>query len=324
LLKSNTVCAKNFFIYFHIVSLTIITIFFPHSQSFAEPAFLIDSDKQFDFAEYYFSTGEYFRAIDEYKRFIYLFPQDERVKPAMYNVGLSFYKSRRLREAINSFKTLIDKYCNADLFILDFTTKAYFMVSECYLKLNEPGPAVINLNNLIKLTADLNIQDEAYYRLGWIFLETASWDNARLYFGKISIQNKNKYELQRLSAELDKERLITRKNPALAGTLSIIPGAGYLYCGRYKDAIIAFLLNGGLMYAAYESFDNDLIALGGIITFFELGFYSGNIYGAIAGAHKYNKMKNKQFLDKLKENTKIDLSYGHKNKDILLSFQFSF
>ena len=73
-----------------------------------------------------------------------------------------------------------------------------------------------------------------------------------------------------------------------------------------------------------KAFDNDLVGLGGIIAFVELGFYAGNIYGAIASAHKYNKIKNRQFLDQLRKNTKISLSYDNKNKDILLSLQFVF
>lgn len=315
---------KKFFIYFHIAFLTVVTIFFPLSQPFAEPSFIIDSNKQFDLAEHYFSKGEYDRAIDEYKRFIYFFSEDNRVKPAMYHIGMSFYQSRRFKEAINAFHTMMDKYSSSDLSMSNITTKAYFMVSECYIKLNKLGPAIIDLNNLMMLTTDLNVQDEAYYRLGWIYLEMASWDMARSHFEKISIQNKNKYELKRLSTEIEKKGFMTRKNPTIAGTLSVIPGAGHLYCERYQDAMIAFLLNGCLMVAAYESFDNDLVGLGGIIAFVELGFYTGNIYGAIASAHKYNKMKNRQFLDQLRENTKINLSYDNKNKDILLSLQIAF
>ena len=168
------------------------------------------------------------------------------------------------------------------------------------------------------------MRDEAYYRLGWIYLETASWDKAGLYFSKISNQNKDKYRLERLSSELDKEKLIQKKNPKLAGFLSIIPGAGFLYCERYQDALIAFLLNGGLMYAAYEAFDEGHDALGGIISFVGFGFYAGNIYGSIAGAHKYNHNKTGKFLEKLKNNAKVNLSADFHNKGVYFALQFVF
>ena len=66
-------------------------------------------------------------------------------------------------------------------------------------------------------------------------------------------------------------------------------GAGHLYCERKRDAFISFLLNGAMIYAAYGAFDHDLDVLGGIITFFELGFCSENIYSAVSSAHKYNR-----------------------------------
>jgi len=318
---------KNFFAYQSITFFTIFFLFIPFSQSFAgtdlkpvnKPSLLINSDKQFEFAEYYFSNKEYFRAIGEYKRFVYFFPEDIRVESAMFRTGMSYFHGKHFTEAIDSFKTLIDRYVNTD-----FSIKSYLMISESYVKLKAYGPAIINLQNLIAITDDKNVRDKAYYRIGWIYIETASWEKARLCFSKISAQNKDKYRLERLASELDKEKLVPKKYPGLAGFFSIIPGAGFLYCERYQDALIAFLLNGGLMYAAYESFDNGHNALGGVIAFVEIGFYAGNIYGAISSAHKYNRNKTGQFIEKLKYNTKVNLSADIKNQGVCLSLQFAF
>ena len=198
------------------------------------------------------------------------------------------------------------------------------MISESHVKLKAYGSAIINLQNLIAITDDKSVRNKAYYKIGWIYIEMASWEKARHYFAKINEQNKDKYKLERLDAELDKEKLIPKKNPGLAGFLSIIPGAGFLYCERYQDALTAFLLNGGLMYAAYESFDNGQDALGGVIAFVEIGFYTGNIYGAMTSAHKYNRVKTGQFIDKLKYNTKVNLSADIKNQGVCLSLQYIF
>ena len=198
------------------------------------------------------------------------------------------------------------------------------MISDCYLKRKVFDSAVITLHNLVNVAKDGDVKDEAYYRLGWVNIEKASWEKARTYFAKISAHNKEKYSLKRLSSELDKEKLIPRKKPKLAGALSIIPGAGQLYVGRRQDALIAFLVNAGLIWAAYESFDNELYALGGLITFVEIGFYSGNIYGAVTGAHKYNRKQTHRFIEKLKNNTKIKLSGDSKNQRVLFSLRYDF
>jgi len=305
----------------------ICSLFIPFSQSFADSgsqsasalSITLNPDKQFNYAQELFSAKDYLTAVNEYKRFIYFFPKDERIELAMFQIGQSYFLGRQFDEAVKSFKKLTDRY-----FETEYSIKSYFKISDIYIALKAFDLALINLNNLIMITKDENIKDEAYYRIGWIYIETASWDNARLYFEKISPGNRNKFRLKKLADELDKETLIPQKDPKLAGFLSIIPGGGYLYCERYQDALIAFLLNGGLMYAAYESFDKGHGALGGLITFVGFGFYAGNIYGAITSAHKFNRKETGQFIYKLKKNARVNLSADLENKGVLLSFRFSF
>lgn len=313
--------------YYLITLILVFFLFSPSSQSYAgpdsqadiKPFLVIDADKQFEFAEHYFSNQEYASAISEYKRFIYFFPEDDRIETAMFRIGMAHFKSRRFQQAVNAFKALIDKYGRTDLSI-----RSYLMISESYVKLNAFDAAIINLHNLITITGDENIQDEAYYRIGWLYIEMASWEKAKNYFSKISAPNKDRYRLKRLTADLDKKKLIPQKNPKLAGFLSIIPGAGFLYTERYQDARIAFLLNGVLMYAAYEAFDNDNHALGGIITLVELGFYTGNIYGAVSSAHKYNRTKTGQFIQKLRGNHKVNFSAGFSDKGFYAALRLPF
>ncbi|MEE8430952.1 MAG: tetratricopeptide repeat protein [Candidatus Desulfatibia sp.] len=319
---------RNIFFPDHFVTFFLVFfLFFPSSQSYAgpdsqadiKPFLVIDADKQFEFAEHYFSNQEHASAISEYKRFIYFFPEDDRIETAMFRIGMAHFKSKRFQQAVNAFKTLIEKYDRTDLSI-----RSYLMISESYVKLNAFDAAIINLHNLITITGDENIQDEAYYRIGWLYIEMASWGKAKNYFSKISAPNKDRYRLKRLTADLDKKKLIPQKNPRLAGFLSIIPGAGFLYTERYQDARIAFLLNGVLMYAAYEAFDNDNHALGGIITLVELGFYAGNIYGAVSSAHKYNRTKTGQFIKKLMENHKVNFSAGFSTKGFCVALRLPF
>ncbi|MDM8550460.1 tetratricopeptide repeat protein [Desulfobacterales bacterium HSG2] len=286
----------------------------------------IDSEQQFSFAEQYFSDGEYLKAVGEYERFIYFFPEDERVTEARYKIGMSYFESKRFKSAVNTFTVLIDSIPDfqSSVFRLQSPiTKAYFMISESYMKMNALSPAISNLRNLAVIAEDKDVKDEAFYRIGWFYLDAAFWEEARSYFGKISPENRDKYKLRKLSEELDKERLINKKVPAVAGFLSIIPGAGYLYCERYNDALTAFLVNGAMMYAAYECFDNGNDVLGGIITFVGTGFYTGNIYGSISSAHKYNRAGIRGFIEQLKKNTKVGLSVGRDN-GILFSFKYFF
>ena len=303
-----------------VAAVTIAICLFP-VYSYPGPAVLLDPDRQFQFAEHYFQKGEYYRAIGEYERFIFFSPEARQVELARYRIGLAYLKGERYQEAIQAFERLIDEYQTSA-----YAIKSYLRISEAYVRLKCYDEALINLECLITIAPDQNIKDEAYYESGWVYLEKGLWENAQTCFDKISPQNREKYKLEQFLKELDKKKLLKHKNPSIAGLLAIVPGAGHLYCERYRDALVSFLVNGALIFAAYEAFDHDLNALGGIITFVEVGFYSGNIYSAVSSAHKYNRDEKNRFLRYLKEHAKINLSLAgsESNKALVLSCRLSF
>ena len=303
-----------------VAAVTIAVCFFP-VDSYATPAVLLEPERQFQFAEHYFQEGEYYRAIGEYKRFIYFFPEAKQVELARYRIGLAYLEGEQYQEAIQAFKKLIYEYQTSAHAI-----NSHFRISEAYIHLKNYDEALINLENLITIAPDQGIKDEAYYQCGWIYLEKGLWEDAQTCFDKISAISRKKYRLEQLQKELDKKKLLKRKSPFIAGLLAIVPGSGHLYCERYRDALVSFLVNGALIFAAYEAFDNDQNALGGIISFVEVGFYSGNIYSAISSAHKYNRDEKKRFFRYLKDHAKFNISLGGPkgNKALMLSCRLSF
>jgi tetratricopeptide (TPR) repeat protein len=288
---------------------------------YAPAEILLDPGRQFEFAEQYFQRGEFYRAIGEYERFIYFFPLSDKVPLARYMIGLSYLRGERYEEAIQAFNALIEEYQHTE-----YALKSYLGVSKAYALLKHYDMALTTLDNLITIGPDQQIRDEAHYQKGWVYLEMGMWEKARDGFEKISPENREKYNVKQILIELKKRRPIRQKSPTMAGLLAIIPGAGHLYCDRKRDALISFLLNGAMIYAAYEAFDHDLDALGGVITLFELGFYSGNIYSAVSSAHKYNRNERNRFLNYLKKRAKINilLVQPDKDKSLLLACQFSF
>jgi len=320
--------AKRFQIFFPFIALFMLGILsVPLSSSASDtnspsddtPVLTIDAGQQFVFAEKYFSTGDYSRAIGEYNRFIHFFPEDIRVERAMHRIGMASFKDGQFVDGVRVFERLIDRFKDTDLAI-----KSYLMISECYVKLDRAGSAVANLHKLIAITDKPDVKDEANYRIGWIYLEAISWENAGSYFEKISIKNREKYSLSELFAGLSKKDNLKKKDPTLAGLLSIVPGAGYVYLRRYRDALTAFIVNSSLIYAAYTSFDNDNPALGGIVAFVGSGFYAGSIYGTVTSTRKYNRMQTSRFIERLKANTRINLSADVKKKGVLISLRYVF
>jgi tetratricopeptide (TPR) repeat protein len=298
----------------------IVTLLFS-IHSYAASKLVLDSEHQFQFAEQFFQRGEYYRAIGEYERFIYFFPLSEKVELVKYRIGLSYLKGEQYEQAIQAFYDLIEEYQDTE-----YAFKSYLGISKAYVSLKRYAMALTSLNNLITIVPDQEVIDEAYYQRGWVYLEMGVWGKAIESFEKVSLQRRDTYNLNHLLAEIREETPLEGKNPAVAGLLAIIPGAGHLYCERERDALVSFLVNGALIYTAYEAFDNELYALGGVISLFELGFYAGNIYSAISSAHKYNRDKKDTFLQHLRQNTGMDISLGQPNdrRSLLLFCHFYF
>lgn len=310
-----------------------ICFFLPVSGQ-CQTTIMVDSEKQFDLAQTLYDQKEFNAAANEFIRFFYLFPDHDKVEQARYKAAVSYYYAGQYQDAQRHLEKIAGLYADSD-----FALKAMFKLSELYMVKSRPGKAVSTLKNLIRLTRDQNqIHDRACFMLGWLLLDNeetlkAGSDyriypikEARKYFSMISVQGKQKYNIKPILDALIKIDQVKQKKPVLSGIFSIIPGAGFLYCERYKDAAVAFLLNTSLMLAAYTSFENDNPALGGVITFVESGFYTANIYGAISSAHKYNKNKKQKYIQKLKKQSsnRFSLQPGLTKNGIALMFQYEF
>ena len=262
----------------------------------------IDADKQMALAESLFNAGDFAAAIVEYRRLVHFFPQDARVDMAMYRIGQSYLKDKRYAKAIDAFFALIDRFPQSP-----WTVPGYMGIAACHLQSNAPALAVATLETLIAATDDPDVVDEANYRIGWIYLEMADWGGAKACFDRVRPEKRASYRLRQLSLDLEKASSIPKKDPTAAGLLALIPGAGHAYCGRYQDAFVALVVNAALIAAAVESFDNDLPVLGGVITAVELGFYTGSIFSAVGSAHKYNRAREREFIENLKKEARPTL-----------------
>src|ERR1035437_2304738 len=87
------------------------------------------------------------------------------------------------------------------------------------------------------------------------------------------------------------------KSPVLGGVLGLIPGLGYMYAGEYANGLRSLILNGLFMGAMVYSGVEDQWGAFAAISFFELTWYSGSIYGGIDAAQRYNRARQERCLD---------------------------
>jgi len=255
-----------------------------------EKKIVISSDMQADYADTLFKNKDYDAAIIEYKRFVHFFPESEHLDQMKFKIAVCLFEQKKYMDAAKAFNDIIlENPEKPD------TGEAYFYQANAFINLGNMGYAEIVLQNYLKLSDDLKTKDRLYAELARLHLLQArafkpdSLPLAKEYLSKISPSNTNIYDTEKTMDLILAAEKAPRKNPQVAGFFSIIPGGGFLYCERYQDALVTFLLNAGLMLAAYEAYDKDNKALAGVIGFVETGFYMGNIYGSVSSAHKYNQ-----------------------------------
>ena len=90
-----------------------------------------------------------------------------------------------------------------------------------------------------------------------------------------------------------------RKSPRLAATLSIVPGLGYWYADHKQSAVSALFINGLLIGSAVSAFHSSMYELGGALSFFGAGWYAGNIYGAYYSATRFNQRVDDWYINQL-------------------------
>jgi TolA-binding protein len=279
----------------------------------------IRSDDQLDLAREAFEKGEYPRAIVELERFLHFFPEDPEAPRARYLVGLSYLKRKDYEAARNNFLEVIKRYPSAPP-----AGQSMLMMGESYYLQGAYDEAEKIYRQIISEQPDSELANRAQYRLGWTLMKKGSWQEASRNFGEVprtSTLFPRSNDLSRrslLGAELPS------KDPTTAGVLSaVVPGLGHAYTERYKDGLVAFLLNGLFIWATLESFHQDLNVLGGILGFLELGWYSGTIYSSVNSAHKYNRAANDDFLRRLRDDSEIGFfSKGEGSVGLALKTRF--
>ena len=276
-------------------ALLATAVFF--SPVFAAETAPVSDDKLFGFAAHLFETGEYDAAITEYLRFVHHYPDDGRTGEAMFQAGMAHFRQGRYGRATSLFESVVREGDTMSTYAVE----SAFMAAESDRRRNDHSSALSRLNALASRDFEAEIRDRALYAIGWILLERRDHSSAARAFSAISEEGEDRYRPRDITGRLELElNELPVKRPAAAAIFSIVPGGGYLYTGRNRDAWISFVLVSAGAGASWESFDNDLNVLGAVLAIVSAGFYSGSIYGSVGAAHKYNSRVYEEFINDLK------------------------
>ncbi|MBM4333874.1 MAG: tetratricopeptide repeat protein [Deltaproteobacteria bacterium] len=280
----------------------------------------IDEALQMKLADQFFNEGDLEGAIREYKRFLFFFPHSVKADEALVKIAESYFNGRRWEEAIVICDDLIKKFPSSSL-----KSKAFLVKGEAMAGKKQYPQARVFLQKAQEISPGTPTADEAQLQIARTFLQEEKWKEAAHEFRKIDKKSKLYPKGEYFAQGLDLIQELPQKSPVTAGVLSaVLPGAGQVYTERYGEAVIAFLLNGAFIWGMVASFADENYVVGGILTFFELGWYSANIVNAVNSARKYNRNKKLDYLDRLEKESNFTLGYSPQGKTPVLVFNYAF
>ncbi len=239
------------------------------------------------FADHLYDTGDYQRAIGEYKRFSYLFPSEPRVLQAQFKIGTSYQKMGLFANAIESFDEILRGKPSPDV-----VESVRYEIGKCYFL----GMDYAESEELFNEVGS----DRALLMAGWSLLKRGDYRGASDKFANARDSNPDGY-LAELSLSLSRESVkgeeLRKKSPALALALSVpLPGAGRCYCGRVGDGIFSFLLVSASYLGAYHFHGADDNVSAAAFLAVGLFFHAGDLYGAASSARRYNVVNKEIFI----------------------------
>lgn len=251
------------------------------------------------FADSLFAEQDYFRAVTEYKRFIYHNPEHAMIPHACLNIARSYMAAERWEDARAALHQVLAHASDTGL-----AMQANLLLAEIPYLQGDYAASFASLQQIQALHVAPEIAQRIHELELWNLLQGQRYAQARTLLtthdGAISLYPN--------LADVDRLEHLPRKSPELAGALSaLLPGAGQLYNGRYREAGMAFALNAAFIVGGIQAIDSGNSVLGGILLFFEAGWYGGNIYNAMNSAHKTNRDRHMHVLRQLRDKYQFSL-----------------
>ena len=266
---------------------------------------VVTDDLQLGLAEAFMAEGEYYRAITEYKRFLYFFPEAEQADYARLQIGMAYFRGGECPQAIEAFARIRQNYPS------EHYAKAVFYEGVCRSRLKNPKGAQDDFERVVAAAPAAPEADAALAGLALAALDRGDQDSSRQAVQRLAADYPHTprgaaaADALPLFAEADSR---PRKSPLLAGTLSaIVPGSGHAYAGRPSDGLSALLVNGLFIAGTVVALEDENYPAAALLGAAGLPFYLGNIYGASEAARKWNLSLARDLRDALA--LKLDYRY---------------
>ena len=262
----------------------------------AFPATAQSPDEVLSFARHLVGLGRPEAAAIEFRRFLFLFPDDPRAPVARLDLAEACLEAGRPDEAR---RVLFELPPHSDEALAG---RAVLLLARVEKESGRTAEAEAILARLAGDEAfSLANRDEARYRLGWLYLERGAWVEAGQVFSAIDPAGKRGIEAALLARDAPGGAALARKSPLRAGIISgLLPGLGQVYLQRFSDAAWSAGLSFGPGVLSYLAFVGGSFVTGGVLAGLAAAFWAGNVYNAVNQAHQANRRIEDQFRRELR------------------------
>ncbi|MBI1948694.1 MAG: hypothetical protein HYS27_23610 [Deltaproteobacteria bacterium] len=239
------------------------------------------------FGDHLFLDGDWYRSISEYRRFLYLVrgsgPDAERAAMA---IGEALLRGEQWDAAGRQLDGIAQRAGR-----LELRQQALFGAGRAYLLDQRPELAKPRFRLLVEDGGtEAKLKSEATWLLAWGHFDAGELSEARAYFQQLADAKGVHAEAAKgVVAALDGYDKLETKDPLLAGALSLIPGLGHVYLGQWGIALTSASWNGLFIFAAVSAWLAGDWGVATVLTLMEVGWYAGGVFGAVAGAYRYNR-----------------------------------
>lgn len=251
------------------------------------------------------TEGEHYRAITEFKRTLFLTrnTQSPLRELAAFNIGRSFLLGADYQQAARELENFVLSYPSSTL-----VYRAQLLRGRALIEADDFEVAEDTLLVALQGTPDslagvrLSLREE----IAWGQVYRFKWPEAEASLQRAALIDPNDPRISGMLERVTRSSELRRKSPALAGALSaVLPGAGQAYVGNWGDGAVALLVNGLFIWGAVAAYEEDMPEVAGLIGFIELGWYGGNIFGAVNAARRFNRGERQGFVDSLEQDFRL-------------------
>ena len=249
-------------------------------------------------AEAFLAEKEYYRAITEFKRFLFLFPDSERGDQALLQMGSAYLQGGDPDQAAGSFLSLREKFPASPLAVQSrygeglavWKGKNRGKAGSIFEQLAEDEPQSPQGLRALAAAALIRLEDDD---------APGARENLRKWLESYPDHPWGE-RVKQADALLLEYQSLPEKSEVLAGSLSaILPGAGYAYAGDWATGAMSLAVNGAFIAATWTALAQGLEAVGILAGGVGLPFYIGNIYGSALAARKWNQAVKKKARDQI-------------------------